>query len=202
MNKEKQIVSWYDDWHKKNGIDSWRPIPVYANFLQFLGANPWGKLLDVGFGTGGFLLAAESVGLQTFGLDVSTEAANIASVTSPNSMIATGSMETIGERSIYRYVTALGSLEHCPNLDKAIKSISDALMTGGKFIVMVPSSEYAGQKMSIQDEIQETRKPLTEWLDLLQSTGLVARLITHDPMMPTPSKIEETYQFVFVLEKI
>ncbi len=202
MDKEKQIASWYDDWHEKHGIDAWRPIPVYECFLQFLGDNPWGKLLDVGFGTGGFLLAAQNAGLQTFGLDVSVKAADIASKTSPNSMIATGSMETIGEQSVYRYITAIGSFEHCPDLDKAIKSITGALMIGGKFIVMVPSSEYAGAKMSVQDEIQETRKTLNEWLNLLQSTGLVARQITHDPMMPTPSKLEETYQFVFVLEKI
>lgn len=175
---------------------------MYVGFLQFLGDNPWGKLLDVGFGTGGFLLAAQSLGLQTFGLDISAKAADIASKTSPDSMIATGSMETIGEQSTYRYITALGSFEHCVNLDKALGSISDALMTGGKFIVMVPSSEYEGVKMSVQDEIQETRKTLTEWLDLLQSTGLVVRQITHDPMIPTPSKIEKTCQFVFVLEKI
>jgi 2-polyprenyl-3-methyl-5-hydroxy-6-metoxy-1,4-benzoquinol methylase len=203
MDRREEIANWYDKWHKERGMASWRPPWVYSSFVEFLGPNPWGKLLDVGCGTGGMLLVASELGLETYGLDISKEAVKLASETSPASFLVTGSMEDISEKNDYRYITALGSFEHCLDMDKALKAICNALMPGGLFIVMVPNSEYESDtKMSVQDEIQETRKTMEEWVKMFESNGLVIRRITHDPHMPVPTKLSKTYQFVFVLEKI
>jgi len=185
-------------------MESWRPPWTYSAFIDFLGPDPWGKLLDVGCGTGGMLLAAHGVGLETYGLDISKEAVNLSSMTSPKSLIAKGTMEAIAEQNFFRYVTALGSFEHCLDMDRALKAIYDSLLLGGRFIAMVPNSEFddGGRKMSVQDEIQETRKSMREWLDMFESAGFVVRQITHDPHAPVPVRLENTYQFVFVMEKV
>jgi SAM-dependent methyltransferase len=203
MANNKDIVEWYDHWHIKNGLKSWRPYDMYPSYLEFLGENPEGKLLDLGSGTGFLLRAANKIGLETYGMDISPEGVKIARRVSPESEINIGSMETI--KGKYNYITALGSLEHCRDIEKATQSIYDALLPGGKFIAMVPNSQFIGfefgKGLSIQDEIAETRKSLDEWMSMFEIIGFNIKEITYDDAVIIIAPLDRTYQFIFVMEK-
>ena len=203
MASRKEISRWYDDWHKEHGIESWRPAYAYPSFLGFLGEKPEGKLLDVGCGTGFLLDAARKIGLETHGLDISSEAVKIAGETSPESQITVGTMEEID--GMFNYITALGSLEHCSDIKKAAKAIYDALVPGGRFVAMVPNSKFIGfeygRKLSIQDEISETPMSLDEWTKLFEEAGFIIREVTYDDWPTTIAPLDRTYQFIFVMEK-
>lgn len=201
--QERKIAKWYDDWHQKRGVKSWRLQSAYTPLVKLLNAEPGQRLLDVGCGTGFFLRAAAEAGLDTHGIDVSAEAVNISKQVSPASNIFVRSMQKLDGIGPFDYVTAFGSLEHCPDIEKALSAIYGVLTPSGRFIAMVPNSKYDGPKMSVQDEIMETRKTLPEWAHLFRAAGFVITDVGHDRLMWRPDvPLDRTYQFVFTLDKV
>lgn len=211
MATEQEIAQWYDDWHREHGVKSWRPYAAYKPLVRFLKAEPGQRLLDVGCGTGMFLRAAAAYGLETTGIDVSAEAVRISKQVSPQSDISVQSMDRITFVSAYKplvrtnlfdYVTAFGSMEHCPEIKQALSEIRRSLRIGGKFIAMVPNSKYDGPQMSIQEEIMETRKSLPEWATMFRDAGFTIQEVGHDRLMWRPDvPLDRTYQFVFTLTR-
>ncbi len=200
--QEQGIAKWYDDWHQENGVDSWRGESAYPPLVRSLGAKPGNRLLDVGCGTGFFLKAAAENGLDTHGIDVSAEAVKIAKGVSPDSNVFVCSMQKLDGIGPFDFVTALGSLEHCPDMSKALSEIHRVLSPDGRFMAMVPNSKYKGPDISIQEEIMETRKTLPEWSSIFRDAGFTIERVDHDRLMWSPSiSLDKTYQFVFTLKK-
>ncbi|MET3028780.1 class I SAM-dependent methyltransferase [Flavobacterium sp. UW10123] len=94
-----------------------------------------GKLLDIGAGTGDFLLTAKNDGWETIGVEPSDRAKNIAkekgiSFVEEISAIESNSLDVI---------TMWHVLEHVPNLEHQIQELKRLLKPTGTLIVAVPN---------------------------------------------------------------
>ncbi|MXO07466.1 bifunctional 2-polyprenyl-6-hydroxyphenol methylase/3-demethylubiquinol 3-O-methyltransferase UbiG [Flavobacterium sp. HBTb2-11-1] len=94
-----------------------------------------GKLLDIGAGTGDFLLTAKNDGWETIGVEPSDRAKNIAkekgiSFVEEISVLESNSLDVI---------TMWHVLEHVPNLEHQIEELKRLLKPTGTLIVAVPN---------------------------------------------------------------
>ncbi len=106
------------------------------NKLKLINAqSPKGKLLDVGAGTGDFLVVAKNDGWQTTGIEPSTKAKGIAinkGVTFAESLAAL-------ESNSFDVITMWHVLEHVPNLDEYITELKRLIKPSGTIVIAVPN---------------------------------------------------------------
>ncbi|GGW43596.1 class I SAM-dependent methyltransferase [Arenibacter certesii] len=98
-------------------------------------SNDGTNLLDVGSGTGDFLMAAKKKGWKTIGVEPNTKARTKAKekgveVVSNVEMISNTKFDTI---------TLWHVLEHLPNLEEQIKTLTGLLAENGTLIIAVPN---------------------------------------------------------------
>ena len=96
------------------------------------------ELLDIGCGTGDFLLAAKNSGWIITGIEPDLRARTIANQKTGNRVHDKVVLEKLSE-STFDVVTLWHVLEHLPDLDKQIKIISSLLKPCGTMIVAVPN---------------------------------------------------------------
>ena len=94
-----------------------------------------GKLLDIGAGTGDFLLVAKNNGWETFGTEPSEKARMIAIKKGVSIIDSTSSLEN---HSI-DIITMWHVLEHVPDLENQIKELKRLLKPNGTLLVAVPN---------------------------------------------------------------
>ena len=93
------------------------------------------KLLDVGAGTGDFLLHAKNSGWLVSGVEPNVTALNHA--TNKGITLNTSLEEVVGQ--YFDIVTLWHVLEHLPNLEKQIVVLSGLVKKGGSLIIAVPN---------------------------------------------------------------
>ena len=94
-----------------------------------------GRILDIGAGTGDFLLTAKNDGWETVGVEPSERAKNIAiekGISFVNGIDAL-------ENNSFDVITMWHVLEHVPNLELQIKELKRLLKPTGTLIVAVPN---------------------------------------------------------------
>ena len=176
-NKVAKIKEYYNSRYSNRGDEAFRPWEAYPEFLDYLGVSSGRRLLDVGCGNGFLLSAAEQRGLQTFGIDISEAAAELARKNAPNSEIRVGRAESLDYLDDYfDYLTCLGTLEHCLDIDKALSEMYRVTKKSAKICIMVPNLNYImwklhGQAGTEQQEINEQLFSLKEWLSILNRNG-------------------------------
>ena len=94
-----------------------------------------GKLLDIGAGTGDFLVAAKNDGWQTLGIEPSKKAKTIAI----NKGVDFAENLSDLESHSFDVITLWHVLEHVPNLDDYIKELKRILKPSGTIIIAVPN---------------------------------------------------------------
>jgi 2-polyprenyl-3-methyl-5-hydroxy-6-metoxy-1,4-benzoquinol methylase len=94
-----------------------------------------GKLLDIGAGTGDFLLVAKESGWNTIGIEPS-EKANAIAVKKGVEFSAT--IEELESHS-FDVITMWHVLEHVPNLENQIKELKRLVKPNGTIIIAVPN---------------------------------------------------------------
>ncbi|MBP6557362.1 MAG: class I SAM-dependent methyltransferase [Flavobacterium sp.] len=97
--------------------------------------SPKGKLLDIGAGTGDFLVVAKNDGWQTTGIEPNAKAKRIAinkGVTFAESLAAL-------ETNSFDVITMWHVLEHVPNLDEYITELKRLIKPTGTIIIAVPN---------------------------------------------------------------
>jgi 2-polyprenyl-3-methyl-5-hydroxy-6-metoxy-1,4-benzoquinol methylase len=94
-----------------------------------------GKLLDIGAGTGDFLLVAKNNGWETFGTEPSEKARAIAVKKGVSIIDASAGLE---DHSI-DIITMWHVLEHVPDLENQIKELKRLLKPNGTLLVAVPN---------------------------------------------------------------
>jgi 2-polyprenyl-3-methyl-5-hydroxy-6-metoxy-1,4-benzoquinol methylase len=94
-----------------------------------------GKLLDIGAGTGDFLVAAKNDGWQTLGIEPSKKAKTIAF----NKGVDFAENLSDLESHSFDVITLWHVLEHVPNLDDYIKELKRILKPSGTIIIAVPN---------------------------------------------------------------
>lgn len=94
-----------------------------------------GKILDIGAGTGDFLVCAKESGWQTVGIEPNEKAQNMA--------VSKGVSFEKDTQSIKKHqfdvITMWHVLEHIPNIEQKIQELKILLKPGGTLIVAVPN---------------------------------------------------------------
>lgn len=94
-----------------------------------------GKLLDIGAGTGDFLLTAKNDGWETIGVEPSERAKNIAKEKGISFVEEISALES----NSLDVITMWHVLEHVPNLEHQIRELKRLLKPTGTLIVAVPN---------------------------------------------------------------
>lgn len=94
-----------------------------------------GKLLDIGAGTGDFLLTAKNDGWETIGVEPSDRAKNIAKEKGISFVEEISALES----NSLDVITMWHVLEHVPNLEHQIQELKRLLKLTGTLIVAVPN---------------------------------------------------------------
>ncbi|SHG53286.1 class I SAM-dependent methyltransferase [Flavobacterium defluvii] len=94
-----------------------------------------GKILDIGAGTGDFLLTAKNDGWNVIGIEPSDRAKNIAKQKGISFVEETASLEN----NSFDVITMWHVLEHVPNLENQINELKRLLKPTGTLIVAVPN---------------------------------------------------------------
>ena len=94
-----------------------------------------GSVLDIGAGTGDFLLAARNKGWKTEGVEVNSGARNLAQ---EKGIMLKRSMDDFSGRQ-FDVVTLWHVLEHLPDLENTVTRISSLVKPNGVLIVAVPN---------------------------------------------------------------
>jgi 2-polyprenyl-3-methyl-5-hydroxy-6-metoxy-1,4-benzoquinol methylase len=94
-----------------------------------------GRLLDIGAGTGDFLLVAKNDGWQTIGVEPSDRAKAIAKSKGISFVEQTSELES----NSFDVISMWHVLEHVPDLDQQIKELKRLLKPTGTLIVAVPN---------------------------------------------------------------
>ena len=94
-----------------------------------------GKLLDIGAGTGEFLIVAKENGWQTTGIEPSEKARTIAL----KKGVFLADNLTVLENHSFDVITMWHVLEHVPNLDNQIKELKRLLKPTGTILIAVPN---------------------------------------------------------------
>lgn len=94
-----------------------------------------GKILDIGAGTGDFLLTAKQNGWQTIGVEPSEKAKTIAISKGVAFVEKTSELEN----QSFDVITMWHVLEHVPNLENQIKELKRLLKPNGTLLVAVPN---------------------------------------------------------------
>jgi SAM-dependent methyltransferase len=97
-----------------------------------------GVMLDIGCGAGQYLLEMQHAGWKVFGLELSTEAADVGRRAGLN--IAGGELTNAGfESGKFDFVRLNHSFEHIPNPAAVLQEISRILKPDGKLFIGVPN---------------------------------------------------------------
>ncbi|MEX2335736.1 MAG: class I SAM-dependent methyltransferase [Fulvivirga sp.] len=94
-----------------------------------------GKLLDIGAGTGGFLLSAKNNNWKVYGVEPNDQARNLSS---EKRVVLNKTLEEVSERD-FDVITLWHVLEHLPNLEDDINLIHSKLKKEGTLIIAVPN---------------------------------------------------------------
>ncbi|WP_297518010.1 class I SAM-dependent methyltransferase [Flavobacterium sp.] len=107
-----------------------------ANKLQLINSmSPKGTILDIGAGTGDFLLTCKNDGWQATGIEPSAKAKSIAE---SKGITMTASQNDLPDRS-FDVITMWHVLEHVPDLEAQLQSLKRLLKPEGTVIVAVPN---------------------------------------------------------------
>lgn len=112
---------------KRNAIQ--QKVKLIGKFSQK------GQLLDIGAGTGDFLVAAKKDGWQTLGIEPNKNAKTLAENKGVN---FADQLEVISDDS-FDVITMWHVLEHVPNLEYQLKQLKRICKPGGIVIIAVPN---------------------------------------------------------------
>jgi len=181
-----RVRDWYDERYARAGREAMRPQEAYVTYLDFLGVEPGRRLLDVSCGTGHLLRAAADRGLETCGVDLSTEAVCLARRVSPASLTLVGDAEALAFASgAFDYVTCLGSLEHFPHPERALAEMKRVARRDATFCIVVPNSRFLPWRWlpagTEQREVIENPRSLDGWRALFATAGFRLAAVARDP---------------------
>lgn len=121
---------------------------MYARMMEYLPAEPAGRLLDVGCGRGDFIYHAASLGWEVEGVDlIRWEGAR-------DVTIRVGDFVTMDiPEGSFHAITAWALLEHVRHPSRFIEKISRLLHPDGRFVFLVPNVSAPGIKYSCAEDV-------------------------------------------------
>lgn len=171
-----------------------RPIEetdtYYRWILSLLDVRRGDRVLDVACGVGRLLTLAAQAGAQTYGVDISTVALDLARQRGCPAQLQHADGEALPfEDGSFDQVTSLGSLEHYLHPERGVQEIARVLKPTGRALIMLPNIYYwryvvrAAIKKSGPSHGQDLERFATidQWQRLLEENGLrVDRVVRYD----------------------
>jgi SAM-dependent methyltransferase len=109
-----------------------------------------GRILDVGCGFGNFLGLARQRGWETYGIDISAKALQVARKKHSGVTFWQGTLETTSlQTDFFDVVTLWDVIEHLPNPVMTMKSIRRILVDGGLLVIKTPNQDWLGRRLSL-----------------------------------------------------
>ena len=154
-------------------------IPVHLRRLAAR-LGPWKdkQLLDVGCGTGQWLMAATELGAVPAGIDISQVAIDACRKMLPQAELYCGPAEDLPfEDRRFDVISCLGSLEHFLEPEKALREMVRVAMPRASVLLLVPNADFLPRRLGLysgtyQKEIREDVRTLAGWERLFESVGL------------------------------
>ena len=224
---QDQIKTWFDETYRRRKFSYLRPRKAYEIFATLLDVKPKKKHLDVACGLGLMMKTMASKQVQSFGIDISTEAIKQAREYCPEGKMQVGNAESLSfESEQFDYITCLGSLERMMDRKHALREQYRVAKKDAKICLMVRNSEHftwrfifklfrLDYKKGHQDALN-----LQEWTDLFLSCGFKVKSVDPDhwpfykflstvwPFGVDTSRrrrfffpLTWAYEFIFILEK-
>lgn len=185
MNSRK----YYDEqYYGRSYRDKWIKFPFsrqdyYGTPLQKLGCKAGRRLLDVACGEGQLLVAAESLGLQCWGIDISKVSVDRARSRCKATLVCADVNNGLPyDEGFFDYVTCLGSLEHFERQAYVLSEIRRVTKTSGRIYILVPNRDYILHKLGYETDYQPTvnRYSLEGYRELLSKCGLAIDWVLRD----------------------
>ncbi|MCD6489608.1 MAG: methyltransferase domain-containing protein [Thermodesulfobacterium sp.] len=129
---------------KEEVVKGWKKLPrinVFLPLLRVIKNKEKEKLLDVGCSTGYFLLIAEKLGFNAYGMEASGEAVRIARGKFGLNVVQALSFKELPEdfKGPYKVITAFEVLEHVEEPMKFLKEAFELLKEGGILCISFPA---------------------------------------------------------------
>jgi len=205
------IREWYNKtW--SNGLKLSRDINSYKIYVKLFDPSPNDRHLDIGCGDGKLVhLMSRKIGDST-GIDISDVAIEKACL-SGNGMFRQSDIENFDTCRRFSLISAIGSIEHCPDISTTLKKMYNLGINKAKYIIVVPNSNFIYWKIkrdkgTKQQKIGETLHSLEEWTNIFKKEGFIINGIERDPGRGKLTKlltkfipIKFTHQFIFMLTK-
>jgi SAM-dependent methyltransferase len=134
----------YDPHRREGGgflglVFRWvRPMMVKWKTSRVTLGLPRGRLLDVGCGTGEFLIEMQQLGWNATGIELDADAASIATFNGCRVLVGDPAYQHLQPGS-FDLITMWHSLEHLSNLKASVSIMSNALRSGGRLAIALPN---------------------------------------------------------------
>jgi len=227
----QEVKKWYNKKYQQYGIKTMRPESAYTVFLDHLGLQHGGALLDIACGTGFLLKQALQRSAVVSGIDISEQAIEVCKSVVPSATLKVAAAEELPfENEQFNWLTCLGSVEHFIDPEKALSEMHRVTTPTAKFCIVVPNKKYlfdllSGNHGTEQQEIKETLRSYKGWSSFFENNGFCIEKVYQDQWIreslshvSTVSWIESlkitikrvlwkymplsyTYQFIFILSK-
>jgi len=181
VGDHERVAKFYDDVYYKGAEAGASPSTHLKKLSTRLGVSSGWSVLDVACGAGDWLAVAAAKGATVSGIDISERAVSICRQRMPDGEFRTGPAEGLPfPDCTYDLVTCLGSLEHFLDQPAALAEMVRVMKPNGKVVILVPNAGFLTYRLGLykgtqQQAIRETIRPLSEWQQMLNASGLTVK---------------------------
>mgnify|MGYP001575149621 FL=1 len=148
---DKIYSNYYDKWNYNNSnnqISNMKKLTFSEYLKQITKFISSGKLLDVGCATGDLLSAAQSMGFDVYGAEVSKQGLDICRKKFGKNKIFESHLITNNiKKNSFDIIILSDVIEHIVEIDKFIESIWNALKDNGFLMLTTPDTNSISKKL-------------------------------------------------------
>ena len=121
-------------------INRWNPRNLEI-IRDWVAPSPGDRVLDVGCGKGHLVKALSELGIESVGIDLNPNAADVAVVPRVRTMSA---ISLDFEDESFDAVVSFHSIEHIPRIEDALEEMARVVKPGGKVLLVYPAEPIRG----------------------------------------------------------